>query len=312
MQRGIAISFIKMKGIKINADGKSAELQPGLTNGELIRYLWANGKQTVTGNCLCTGIMGIMLGGGHGYLQGLFGLLADQILEARVVLADGSSVVASPSSNKDLFWALRGAGHNFGIITGLRYKIYDAIPEWSEVNVVFTQDKLEKVFDLANTLVSEETHPAELIAWFTLMRRPDIDNSSVSTPSYSPVIFFFYLVKDSNVYIYRPSSTSTSFTPAISPPSPVSPLLSGHSVPPDKPTTATSNTQSYSSSTATTKPVRKPVARGCFATCSRRTCLGITPLLSGKSIAFSQTLPRNIPASRLSPFMFWKDIPTKP
>jgi len=192
MQRGIAISFIKMKGIKINADGKSAELQPGLTNGELIRYLWANGKQTVTGNCLCTGIMGIMLGGGHGYLQGLFGLLADQILEARVVLADGSSVVASPSSNKDLFWALRGAGHNFGIITGLRYKIYDAIPEWSEVNVVFTQDKLEKVFDLANTLVSEETHPAELIAWFTLMRRPDIDNSSVSTPSYSPLIFFLF------------------------------------------------------------------------------------------------------------------------
>jgi len=183
MQRGIAISFIKMKGIQIGADGTYAQLQPGLTNGELIRYLWANGKQTVTGNCLCTGVMGIMLGGGHGYLQGLFGLLADQILEARVVLADGSSVVTSPSSNQDLFWALRGAGHNFGIVTGFRYKVYDSIPEWSEVNLVFTHDKLESVFDLANDYVSEQSHPAELIIWYTLMRRPDIDRANVRSLS---------------------------------------------------------------------------------------------------------------------------------
>ncbi|KAK5658979.1 hypothetical protein OQA88_1799 [Cercophora sp. LCS_1] len=168
-----------MKGIQISDAGGYAELQPGLTNGDLIRYLWAHGKQTVTGNCLCTGIMGIMLGGGHGYLQGLFGLLADQILEARVVLADGSSVVASKSSNRNLFYALRGAGHNFGIVTGLKYKVYDRIDHWTEINFIFTHDKLEQVFELSNNnYLAEADHPAELIMWYTFMRRPDIDPSN--------------------------------------------------------------------------------------------------------------------------------------
>ena len=128
--------------------------------------------------------MGIMLGGGHGYLQGLFGLLADQIQEARVVLADGKSVIASKQSNPDLFWALRGAGHNFGIVTGLTYKIYDRIPEWTVSTLFFTQDKLEGVFTLTNNYLEEKDHPAEITFWHTFARRPDLDPNSVGlTPS---------------------------------------------------------------------------------------------------------------------------------
>jgi FAD/FMN-containing dehydrogenase len=204
MQGGIAISFIKMKGINIYPEGDSAELQPGLTNGELIRYLWPRGKQAgeyphqylfhpasimtdthrkVIGSCLCSGIMGTMLGGGHGNLQGLYGLLADQIQEARVVLADGDLVVTSQQSNPGLFWALRGAGHNFGIVTGLKYKIYDRIPEWTVFTMVFTQDKLEQVFTLANNYLEEKDHPAELTLTYTFVRRPDLDLSSVSLTS---------------------------------------------------------------------------------------------------------------------------------
>lgn len=123
--------------------------------------------------------MGIMLGGGHGFSQGMFGLLADQMVEARVVLADGKSVVASHESNPDLFWALRGAGHNFGVVTGLKYKVHDRIPEWSFVHLTFTQDKLESLFDLSNNYVREADHPPELILWYTFMRRPDIDPNSV-------------------------------------------------------------------------------------------------------------------------------------
>jgi FAD/FMN-containing dehydrogenase len=129
---------------------------------------------------MCAGIMGVMLGGGHGLLQGIHGLLADQLLEARVVLADGSSVVASSELNQDLFWALRGAGHNFGIVTSLKYKIYDPIREWSQVQMTFTQDKLEQVFALSNNYVQEEDHPAQLTTWMTFIRRPDIDPDSVS------------------------------------------------------------------------------------------------------------------------------------
>ncbi|KAK4113175.1 FAD-binding domain-containing protein [Canariomyces notabilis] len=178
MQNGLAISFTRMKGINISPNGRYAEFQPGLTSGEALRGLWAQGKQTTTGNCMCAGIMGVMLGGGHGLLQGIHGLLADQLLEARVVLADGSSVVASPESNQDLFWALRGAGHNFGIVTSLKYKIYDPIREWSQVQMTFTQDKLEQIFALSNNYVQEEDHPAELTTWITFIRRPDIDPDS--------------------------------------------------------------------------------------------------------------------------------------
>ena len=121
-----------------------------------------------------------MLGGGHGFLQGLHGYPADQILEARVVLADGRWVTASPKSNSDLFWALRGAGHNFGIITSLKYKVYDAAPGWSVVMMTFSQDKLEEIFDLANDFIDPDDNPAELSVWYDFARRPDLDSSSVS------------------------------------------------------------------------------------------------------------------------------------
>ncbi|KAK0638508.1 hypothetical protein B0T16DRAFT_338189 [Cercophora newfieldiana] len=175
MQNGVAISLKKMKSIKIGPSGGYADLQAGLTSGEVMRHLWAHNKTTTTGGCLCTGVMGVSLGGGHGYLQGLLGRPADQILEARVILANGTFVVASENSNKDLFWALRGAGHNFGIVASVKFKIHDAIPTWSLVNLIFTQDKLEQVIDLANDFLSQDNHPAEFILWHTFMRRPDID-----------------------------------------------------------------------------------------------------------------------------------------
>ncbi|SPO06762.1 related to oxidoreductase [Cephalotrichum gorgonifer] len=159
--------------------GEFAELQPGLTNGELVRGLWEQGKQTTTGICLCAGIMGIMLGGGHGYMQGRYGLVTDQILEARVVLADGSWVTASPRENTDLFWALRGAGHNFGIITGVKFKVYDRLEEWSEVQMIFSEDKLEAVFQLSNDYIEEANHPPELTVWHLLARMDDLSDDAV-------------------------------------------------------------------------------------------------------------------------------------
>ena len=68
---------------------------------------------------------GLMLGGGYGFLQGNYGLPADNIVSANVILADGSVVVASEDSRPDLLWALKGAGHNFGIVSSYEYKIYE-------------------------------------------------------------------------------------------------------------------------------------------------------------------------------------------
>lgn len=77
-------------------------------------------------------VAGPALGGGHRYLHGQKGLVADQMVSARVVLADGEVVTASEEENEDLFWAIRGAGHNFGVVTEMVYKAFDVVrPEWA-------------------------------------------------------------------------------------------------------------------------------------------------------------------------------------
>lgn len=128
-----------------------------------------------------------MLGGGHGWLQGQHGLLTDNILSARVVLADGTAVTASPTVNSDLFWALRGAGHNFGIVTSVDYRIFDVEPGqgrlWAYEEYVFKQDKLEALFGWANGLLQGDTEsprPVELSHYGHFEFRPDIDSENVS------------------------------------------------------------------------------------------------------------------------------------
>lgn len=129
-----------------------------------------------------------MLGGGHGWLQGQHGLLTDNILSARVVLADSTTVTASATVNSDLFWALRGAGHNFGIVTSVEYRIFDVEPGqarvWAYEEYVFKQDKLEALFEWANELFQDSTdspRPIELTHYGHFEFRPDVDSENVST-----------------------------------------------------------------------------------------------------------------------------------
>jgi FAD/FMN-containing dehydrogenase len=79
----------------------------------------------VTGTCSTVGMAGFTLGGGYGPLIGRFGLALDNLLAAQVVLADGRTVVASPDNEEELFWALRGGGGNFGVVTAMRYRLHN-------------------------------------------------------------------------------------------------------------------------------------------------------------------------------------------
>lgn len=132
-----------------------------------------------------------MLGGGHGWLQGQHGLLTDNILSMRLVLADGSAVSASPTENNELFWALRGAGHNFGIVTSVEYRIFDVEPGqgrvWAYEEYVFKQDKLEALFEWANGLFQDDVgspRPVELSHYGHFEFRSDVDSENVSTRLY--------------------------------------------------------------------------------------------------------------------------------
>ena len=123
-----------------------------------------------------------MLGGGHGFLQGQYGLMTDQLIRARVVLANGTAVSVSAQSNPDLYWALKGAGHNFGIVTEVDYKVYDAHnhEDWSTGIFVFNGDQLEAFLATVNSMAKSQ--PAEAPHLGLVVREPAFDADNVSFP----------------------------------------------------------------------------------------------------------------------------------
>ena len=125
-------------------------------------------------------MLGPVLGGGHGFLQGQHGLLADQLVEARMVLANGTAVTVSHDSHPDIFWAIRGAGHNFGIVTEFKYKIYDVAPNrtWAYEAFMFTGDKLERLYMLTNEMT--KTQPPEVVNYAVIFRLPNVDAVNAS------------------------------------------------------------------------------------------------------------------------------------
>ena len=95
-----------------------------------------------------------MLGGGRARLQGQYGFLVDQLVEARVILANGSALTVSTEHNSDLFWAMRGGGHNYGVVTEFKYRIYDVQPgsTWAVEVFMFAGEKLEAIYSFLNEL----------------------------------------------------------------------------------------------------------------------------------------------------------------
>lgn len=119
-------------------------------------------------------------------LQGRHGFAADNLVSARVVLADGKAVTASEDENPDLFWAIRGAGHNFGIVTSFDLNVYDVAKRgWIMTTFTFTQDKLEDFFDTWNQLEAENDDPGMLVLNGVMNRNDTTDPDYVSGAVYS-------------------------------------------------------------------------------------------------------------------------------
>jgi FAD/FMN-containing dehydrogenase len=115
---GLVIDLSQMKGISVDPQSRTARAEPGLTLKELIAATQPHGLVTTTGIVSDTGIAGLTLGGGVGWLEGRFGLTCDNVLAFEVVTADARLRRVSPSEHPDLYWALRGGGGNFGVVTG--------------------------------------------------------------------------------------------------------------------------------------------------------------------------------------------------
>jgi FAD/FMN-containing dehydrogenase len=121
---GIVIDLSTMKGVRVDPAARTARAGAGCTQGDVDHATHAFGLAVPAGIISTTGIAGLTLSGGHGYLSRKYGLTIDNLIEADVVLADGSFVTTSKENNSDLFWALRGGGGNFGVVTSFLFQLH--------------------------------------------------------------------------------------------------------------------------------------------------------------------------------------------
>ena len=125
---GLVIDLSRMKGMRVDPTRRTVRAEPGLNWGEFDQETQAFGLATTGGFVPTTGIAGLTLGGGLGYLMRRFGLACDNLLSVDIVTAEGQLLTASTTENEDLFWGVRGGGGNFGIVTSFEYQLHPVGP----------------------------------------------------------------------------------------------------------------------------------------------------------------------------------------
>jgi FAD/FMN-containing dehydrogenase len=163
---GLVIDLSPMKGIRVDPDARTVSAQGGVLWRELDHETQAYGLATTGGTVSNTGITGLTLGGGLGWLMGKHGLTVDNLISADLVTADGEFRKASAKDNPDLFWALRGGGGNFGVVTSFEYRLHPVTQVLGGM-VIYPLDQARDVLrfyrDFCGTLPDEAEAYAALL-----------------------------------------------------------------------------------------------------------------------------------------------------
>lgn len=169
---GMTIDFSQMKQVRVDAEKKRAYVDAGATLGDLDAATQRHGLATPVGINSTTGIAGLTLGGGFGWLTRKHGMTIDNLVSAEVVTADGKKLRASEQENTELFWALRGGGGNFGVVTQFEFALHPVGPEILAGLLVFPFAQAKQVLTQYRQFANAA--PEDLSVWVVLRQAPPL------------------------------------------------------------------------------------------------------------------------------------------
>ncbi|HSE95844.1 MAG TPA: FAD-binding oxidoreductase, partial [Methylomirabilota bacterium] len=170
---GLVIDLSTMKGVRVDPVTRTARAQPGVKWIEFDHETQAFGLATTGGTVSDTGIAGLTLGGGLGWLSGKYGLTVDNLISADVVTADGRFLAASARENADLFWALRGGSGNFGVVTSFEYQLHAVGPTILGGMVAYSLGRAKEVLRFYREFT--KTAPDDLTTYVAFVTPPEGD-----------------------------------------------------------------------------------------------------------------------------------------
>ena len=169
---GLMIDLSLMKKVEVDTTTRRATVEPGCTLGDFDKVAQVHGLATPTGINSTTGVAGLTLGGGFGWLSRKYGMTVDNLVSADLVLADGRQVRASETENADLFWGLRGGGGNFGVVTLFEFQLHAVGPNLLSGLIVFPFSEAKAV--LTKFARFTEAMPDELNVWMVTRKAPPL------------------------------------------------------------------------------------------------------------------------------------------
>ncbi|KAH7303837.1 hypothetical protein B0I35DRAFT_446100 [Stachybotrys elegans] len=181
---GINIDLGFFNHVEIDAHNNLLRIGGSVTFGDVFDLLYAAGKEVPTGYCSCVGMVGATLGGGIGPLQGLYGLISDALVSVTMVVGTGDILTISDTENVDLFWAIRGAGANFGIVTSATYKIHDLTNQGMVLSAdfIFPAPLNQTVFQMLDSY--SNNIPDEFAAAVSMLQEPTLEQPIIMVSTY--------------------------------------------------------------------------------------------------------------------------------
>ena len=169
---GLTIDFSKMKNVRVDAAKRRAYVEPGATLADLDEATLGHGLATPVGINSTTGIAGLTLGGGFGWLTRQYGMTVDNLVSVDLITAEGRKIRASETENADLFWAIRGGGGNFGVVTSFEFQLFPVGPEIFAGLIVFPFSQAKQILNQYRQFVNSA--PEELNIWVVLRKAPPL------------------------------------------------------------------------------------------------------------------------------------------